>query len=69
MFSRTNQAQIRFANLPQVVVTPHVAGRSRKSAAAAMQIALANINRYVQRQSPLHPLPGAESVTTFVETR
>jgi phosphoglycerate dehydrogenase-like enzyme len=49
-----------FADLPQVVVTPHIAGRSRKSVAAAMQIALGNINRYAQGQAPLHPVPGTE---------
>jgi phosphoglycerate dehydrogenase-like enzyme len=58
-----------FADLPQVLVTPHVAGRSRKSVAAAMQIALGNINRYVQGQPPLHPVPGTEPVWPFVEAR
>jgi phosphoglycerate dehydrogenase-like enzyme len=51
-----------FADMPQVLVTPHIAGRSRKSVAAAMQIALGNINRYVQGQPPLHPVPGTERV-------
>jgi phosphoglycerate dehydrogenase-like enzyme len=58
-----------FADLPQVVVTPHIAGRSRKSSAVAMQIALANINRYIQGQPPLHPVPGTEFTSTLVETR
>jgi D-3-phosphoglycerate dehydrogenase len=50
-----------FADLSQVVVTPHIAGRSRKSAAAAMQVALGNINRYVLGQPPLHSVPGSKS--------
>jgi phosphoglycerate dehydrogenase-like enzyme len=58
-----------FADLPQVVVTPHIAGRSRKSAAAAMQMALGNINRYIQGQPPLHPVPGTEFASKLVETR
>jgi phosphoglycerate dehydrogenase-like enzyme len=58
-----------FADLGQVVVTPHIAGRSRKSAAAAMQIALANINRYLQGQPPVHPVPGTECVAMLAQSR
>jgi phosphoglycerate dehydrogenase-like enzyme len=58
-----------FADLPQVVLTPHIAGRSRKSAAAAMQVALWNINRYIQGQPPQYPVPGTDYLTTLVETR
>jgi phosphoglycerate dehydrogenase-like enzyme len=52
-----------FADLPQVLVTPHIAGASKRSVAAVMQVVLGNLNRYAQGQPPLHPVPGTELPT------
>ncbi len=43
-----------FADLPQVVVTPHYAGISRSSLPRALQLAAANIGRYVRGEAPLN---------------
>jgi D-3-phosphoglycerate dehydrogenase len=55
-----------FADLPQVIVTPHIAGVSKHSIAAVMQVVLGNLNRYVQGEPPLHPVPGAQSGHSLV---
>lgn len=41
-----------FADLPQVIVTPHIAGGSRAAVERALQMALANVARYL-RGEPL----------------
>jgi phosphoglycerate dehydrogenase-like enzyme len=40
-----------FADLPQVIVTPHIAGGSRAAVERAIQMALANIARYLRGES------------------
>ncbi len=47
-----------FTDLPQVLVTPHVAGISRAAASRMMQTALANLGRFLSGQTPLYPIPG-----------
>ena len=50
-----------FVDLPQVIVTPHIAGGSRAAVERAIQMALANIMRYL-RGEPVHdlvPMPSA----------
>ena len=50
-----------FVDLPQVIVTPHIAGGSRAAVERAIQMALANIARYL-RGEPVHdpvPMPSA----------
>ena len=44
-----------FVDLPQVIVTPHIAGGSRAAVGRAIQMALANIARYL-RGEPVHDL-------------
>jgi phosphoglycerate dehydrogenase-like enzyme len=44
-----------FADLPQVIVTPHIAGASRAAVERAIQMALANVARYL-RSETLHDL-------------
>jgi phosphoglycerate dehydrogenase-like enzyme len=44
-----------FADLPQVIVTPHIAGASRAAVERAIQMALANVARYL-RGEPLRDL-------------
>ena len=44
-----------FADLSQVIVTPHIAGGSRAAVERAIQMALANIARYL-RGEPVHDL-------------
>ena len=50
-----------FADLPQVIVTPHMAGGSRAAVARALQMAMANVARFLRGESPLDliPLPSA----------
>ena len=47
-----------FTDLPQVVVTPHLAGASQRAVAALMQRSLANINRFLTGEPPLDLVPG-----------
>jgi len=48
-----------FADLPQVIVTPHIAGGSRAAVERAIQMALANIARYLRGEpvQDLVPMP------------
>jgi phosphoglycerate dehydrogenase-like enzyme len=46
-----------FADLPQVIVTPHIAGGSRAAVGRAIQMALANIARYLRGEPPLDLVP------------
>ena len=46
-----------FADLPQVIVTPHIAGGSRAAVERALQMALANIARYLRGEPPLDLVP------------
>jgi phosphoglycerate dehydrogenase-like enzyme len=48
-----------FADLPQVIVTPHVAGGSRAAIERALQMAIANVARFLRGESPhdLIPMP------------
>jgi phosphoglycerate dehydrogenase-like enzyme len=46
-----------FADLPQVIVTPHIAGGSRAAVERAIQMALANIARYLRGEPPLDLVP------------
>ncbi len=50
-----------FADLPQVIVTPHMAGGSRAAVERALQMAIANIARFLRGESPLDlvPMPSA----------
>jgi phosphoglycerate dehydrogenase-like enzyme len=50
-----------FADLPQVIVTPHMAGGSRAAIAQIQQMAIANVVRFLHGEQPLHvvPLPPA----------
>src|SRR6266581_7012118 len=50
-----------FTDLPQVIVTPHLAGGSRAGVERALQMAIANIARLLRRESPLDlvPMPSA----------
>jgi D-3-phosphoglycerate dehydrogenase len=47
-----------FADLPQVVVTPHLAGASQRAGAALAQRCLANINRFLTGEPLLDLVPG-----------
>jgi phosphoglycerate dehydrogenase-like enzyme len=47
-----------FADLPQVLVTPHIAGTSQKSLPRAMQMAVANIERFLHGEQLENPVPG-----------
>ncbi len=46
-----------FADLPQVIVTPHIAGGSRAAVERALQMALANVARYLRGEPPLDLVP------------
>src|SRR5437588_7104922 len=46
-----------FTDLPQVIVTPHIAGGSRAAVERAIQMALANIARYLHGEPPLDLVP------------
>ncbi len=46
-----------FADLPQVIVTPHIAGGSRAAVERAIQMALANIARYMCGEPVLDLVP------------
>ncbi len=46
-----------FADLPQVIVTPHMAGGSRAAVERAIQMALANIARYLRGEPLLDLVP------------
>jgi len=46
-----------FADLPQVIVTPHMAGGSRAAVERAIQMALANIARYLRGEPVLDLVP------------
>jgi len=50
-----------FADLPQVVVTPHMAGGSQAAIGRMMQMAMANVARFLRGETPLNliPLPPA----------
>jgi glyoxylate reductase len=47
-----------FADLPQVVVTPHIAGGSQKSIPTAIRMTAANIDRFLRGEPPENPIPG-----------
>ncbi len=46
-----------FADLPQVIITPHIAGASRLSVLRIMQMAAENVARFVNGQTPLNLIP------------
>jgi phosphoglycerate dehydrogenase-like enzyme len=46
-----------FTDLPQVIVTPHVAGGSRAGVERALQMAIANIARFLRGETPLDLVP------------
>ena len=46
-----------FTDLPQVIVTPHLAGGSRAGVERALQMAVANIARFLRGESPLDLVP------------
>jgi phosphoglycerate dehydrogenase-like enzyme len=46
-----------FTDLPQVIVTPHIAGGSRAAVARGLQMALANIARFLRGEPPLNLVP------------
>jgi len=46
-----------FADLPQVIVTPHIAGGSRAAVERALQMALANVARFLHGEPPLDLVP------------
>ena len=48
-----------FADLPNVLVTPHTAGVSRDSVGRAMVMSVANIRRVLEGQDPLYLIPGS----------
>jgi D-3-phosphoglycerate dehydrogenase len=43
-----------FTDLPQVIITPHVAGATRGSTAQIIRMAVANVVRFLTGQPPLH---------------
>jgi phosphoglycerate dehydrogenase-like enzyme len=47
-----------FADLPQVIATPHVAGASQSSFPRALQMSAANIQRFLDGEQPENPVPG-----------
>jgi phosphoglycerate dehydrogenase-like enzyme len=49
-----------FVDLPQMIVTPHIAGASRAGVAQMLEMALTNVARFLSGQAPLDliPLPG-----------
>ena len=46
-----------FADLPQVIVTPHIAGGTRAGVERALQMAIANVARFLRGESPLDLVP------------
>jgi phosphoglycerate dehydrogenase-like enzyme len=46
-----------FADLSQVIVTPHIAGGSSAAVGRAIQMAIANVARFLQGESPLDLVP------------
>jgi phosphoglycerate dehydrogenase-like enzyme len=46
-----------FTDLPQVIVTPHMAGGSRAALQHMLQMAMANIARYLRGEAPLDLIP------------
>jgi phosphoglycerate dehydrogenase-like enzyme len=46
-----------FVDLPQVIVTPHMAGGSRAAIERAIQMAIANIARYMRGEPVLDLVP------------
>jgi D-3-phosphoglycerate dehydrogenase len=50
----------RFVDLPQVIVTPHIAGASRAGVGHMLEMALTNVARFLRGEAPLDliPLPG-----------
>ena len=46
-----------FADLPQVIVTPHIAGASRAAVERAIHMALANVGRYLRGEPLLDLVP------------
>jgi phosphoglycerate dehydrogenase-like enzyme len=50
-----------FVDLPQVIVTPHIAGGTRAAVERALQMAIANVGRFMRGESPLDlvPMPSA----------
>jgi phosphoglycerate dehydrogenase-like enzyme len=50
-----------FADLSQVIVTPHIAGGSRAAIAQIQQMAITNVVRFLRGEAPLNlvPLPSA----------
>jgi phosphoglycerate dehydrogenase-like enzyme len=46
-----------FTDLPQVIITPHIAGASRLGALRIMQMAAENIARFVNGETPLNLIP------------
>ncbi len=47
-----------FANRADVIVTPHIAGASRASVQCIMQLAVANVVRFLAGQTPIDLVPG-----------
>jgi phosphoglycerate dehydrogenase-like enzyme len=46
-----------FTDLPQVIVTPHIAGLSQGALARTIQMATGNVLRFLDGQEPLYLLP------------
>lgn len=46
-----------FADLPQVIVTPHIAGGSIAAIAQIQQMAITNVMRFLRGESPLNLVP------------
>jgi phosphoglycerate dehydrogenase-like enzyme len=46
-----------FADLPQVIVTPHIAGGTRAGVERALQMAIANVARFLRGETPLDLVP------------
>jgi len=46
-----------FADLPQAIVTPHIAGGTRAAVERALQMAIANVARFLRGESPLDLVP------------
>jgi phosphoglycerate dehydrogenase-like enzyme len=49
-----------FVDLPQVIVTPHIAGASRAGVGRMLEMALTNVARFLSGEAPLDliPMPG-----------
>lgn len=46
-----------FTDLPQVIVTPHMAGGSRAALQQMLQMALANVARFLRGEAPIDLVP------------